>query len=259
MDSQLDLIENRINEIRKELAKLPKGSLNIVHANVHGKTLIRYYHYHDGVQTSLRKDSILLRDLARKKCLELDLKNLMSIRTATNMFVRHHSPTANVVDFLSSNPELCDILKDSSVPADFSLAEWVLNECPPEQKNVPHPELRIHKMKSGHIVRSKSEGLIDNGLYDAKIPFRYEDPMSIGGRTIYPDFTIRHPETGVFFYWEHFGLMDNEQYIESAVRKIGLYAYAGILPGHNLITTFETAASPLLYDDILAIISHYFL
>lgn len=258
MSKHLDLVETRINEIEQAIACLPEGSLNIVHASDKGKPRVRYYHYHNGIQTSLSKSSPVTRDLARKKCLRLELKNLMSVRTAADMFMRHQQTTYNVLDFLADNPEICEILKDTSAPDDLSLSEWILNEQSPDQKLVPHPESRIHLMRSGHIVRSKSEGLIDNGLYDAKIPFRYEDPLTICGRTIFPDFTIRHPETGEFFYWEHFGLMDDGSYIDVAVKKIGLYAHAGILPGRNLIITSETRQAPLLNDDILSIIDHYF-
>lgn len=30
--------------------------------------------------------------------------------------------------------------------------------------------------------------------------------------SIHPDFTVRHPITGKRIYWEHFGMMDDQEY-----------------------------------------------
>ena len=48
------------------------------------------------------------------------------------------------------------------------------------------------------------------------IPYRYECALSLGGVTLFPDFTIRHPGTGALYYWEHFGLMDDPAYAKNA-------------------------------------------
>ena len=55
----------------------------------------------------------------------------------------------------------------------------------------------------GHSVRSKSELLIADALFYHGIRYEYEKELILSGRTIYPDFTIRHPQTGKIFYWEH--------------------------------------------------------
>ena len=90
-------------------------------------------------------------------------------------------------------------------PIEKELAEW---QSASYEKNPNHPEnLKIQSI-SGNWVRSKSEALIDMILYVNKIPFRYECGLQLGSRLMYPDFTIRHPKTGEFYYWEHFGLMD---------------------------------------------------
>ena len=62
----------------------------------------------------------------------------------------------------------------------------------------------------------------------------------LDGITIYPDFVIRHPVTGEYYYWEHFGIMDEEDYRNHACKKINLYCKNEILPFVNLIMTFET-------------------
>lgn len=123
----------------------------------------------------------------------------------------------------------------------------------------PHPENLIYKNISGNTLRSKSEMMIDLCLYMHKIPYQYECPLQLGTATLYPDFTLRHPETGKYFYWEHFGLMDNPKYIDTTFSKLRLYTCQGIIPGIQLITTYETKENPLNTEVIEKIIEHYFL
>ena len=129
----------------------------------------------------------------------------------------------------------------------------------PYEHNDSYPEQLIHKSLSGNLVRSKSEAIIDMYLYTNKIPFRYECALKLDDVILYPDFTIRHPKTGITYYWEHFGLMDNPSYAKSAFSKLQLYSSHGIIPSIQLITTFESKDSPL--DTSLAekLITHYFL
>jgi hypothetical protein len=46
--------------------------------------------------------------------------------------------------------------------------------------------------------------------------------IQIQNVSIYPDFTIRHPVTGEVYYWEHFGMMDNENYAHNVYSKLQL-------------------------------------
>ena len=73
------------------------------------------------------------------------------------------------------------------------------------------------------------------------------------------DFTIRHPITGEMVYWEHFGLMDEEEYRNSVYKKLKFYCDNGIIPSINLITTYETKQHPLDANHVEAIIKEYFL
>ena len=73
------------------------------------------------------------------------------------------------------------------------------------------------------------------------------------------DFTIRHPLTGKLYYWEHFGMMDNPEYVSHACQKIKLYCDCGFIPSINLLLTFETRECPLGIDPIEKIMREYFL
>lgn len=129
----------------------------------------------------------------------------------------------------------------------------------PYERSLQYPEKLIHKSASGNIVRSKSEALIDTLLYINKIPFRYECILQLGTSSIYPDFTIIHPQTKEIYYWEHFGMMNNPDYQIKTISKLQLYFSHGIIPTIQLITTYETKDQPLTYDVVDKIIHDYFL
>ena len=119
------------------------------------------------------------------------------------------------------------------------LAAWA---AAPYQSNPYHPESKTIMTCDNILVRSKSEAIILTMLSMFGIPYRYEAPLEVGGHIKYPDFTIRHPITGEYFYWEHVGLLDNPSYRMDFFNKLRLYINNGILPDHNLILTYE-------YDD----------
>lgn len=96
-------------------------------------------------------------------------------------------------------------------------------------------------------------------LHMNKIPYRYEAALKLGNIMYYPDFTIRHPKTGEIFYWEHFGMMDKKEYAKNAYSKLEVYHRYGIIPGVNLIMTFETKDHPLGMDEVAEIVKRYFL
>ncbi|APJ03832.1 hypothetical protein [Silvanigrella aquatica] len=73
----------------------------------------------------------------------------------------------------------------------------------------------------GLKVRSKSEVFIAEKLYEKKINFKYEQPLSAGEKTYYPDFTIYLGNKE--FYWEHFGMLSDENYALKTEIKIKWY------------------------------------
>lgn len=112
-------------------------------------------------------------------------------------------------------------------------------------------------------VRSKSEVLIANALAKHGIPYRYEYPQSLKNSqnkiiTFYPDFLCLNIKTRVEYIWEHFGLMDNPDYAQKAVRKLQFYAQNKIFPGRNLIITMETQTEPLTPQFVETMIKEYF-
>ena len=59
-------------------------------------------------------------------------------------------------------------------------------------------------------------------------------------------------------YWEHFGRMDDPVYAKSAGAKLQQYFVNGIIPGEQLIITFETKENPLSIETIESVVQEYF-
>lgn len=98
----------------------------------------------------------------------------------------------------------------------------------------------------GERVRSKSEKIIADKLYALGIPYRYEYPLVLsGGVKVYPDFTILRMTTREEVYLEHFGMMDDLEYVDMALYKLSSYEKNGIYLGVNLFVTHETGKRAL--------------
>ncbi len=98
----------------------------------------------------------------------------------------------------------------------------------------------------GERVRSKSEKIIADKLYNMGIPYRYEYPLKLTGvGVVYPDFTLLNMNTRKEIYMEHFGMMDDADYSIKAINRIEWYEMNGIYMGENLIVTFETSKQVL--------------
>lgn len=110
----------------------------------------------------------------------------------------------------------------------------------------------------GIKVRSKSEALIVAALHARRIPFHYEEALILGKKTVYPDFTIRHPYTGKTYYWEHLGMLDREDYRKKNLNKLNDYISNRIVPSENLILTYETEEVPLDMELVENYINYYF-
>lgn len=96
---------------------------------------------------------------------------------------------------------------------------------------------RILQTLSGDLVRSKSEVIIANILFQSGIPFTYEAPLFAPDRTWrVPDFTISY--NGIAYYWEHLGMLDDDEYEKDWINKESWYKQH--FP-NQLITTRETS------------------
>jgi hypothetical protein len=82
-------------------------------------------------------------------------------------------------------------------------------------------------------------------LYELGIPYRYEYPVHIKSYgTVYIDFVILDVKSRKEIYYEHFGKMDDPDYINRNLPKLQYYPHNNIILGKNFIATFECTKHP---------------
>lgn len=127
-----------------------------------------------------------------------------------------------------------------------------------EFKNKFYEEKLIHRTKHGEMVRSKSEVIIANMLYDADIEYSYELELNLkDGTKRHPDFTIS--KSGKTFYWEHLGMLQNDDYRKSWDIKRKQYEENGIVEGRNLIISKDGLDGSLDSQEIDRLIKQFLL
>ena len=251
-------LKQKLASIESQLASLPEGSL-ICSKNPNKSTEYYKWYQSDGHHKIYipKSNLALAQQLALKKYLCTLKSELIQEQSAIEFYLRHHcTEPRRSSTLLTENSEFSRLLSPFFTPISQKLYNWSIEMY---QKNPNHPEHLIHHGAADHLVRSKSEAIIDLLLYTNKIPYRYECALHLGDTIVYPDFTIPHPLTGVMHYWEHFGLMDDPTYSKNAYSKLQLYSSHGIIPFVNLIVTFETKQNPLSIDLVNKIIDYYFL
>ena len=239
------------------------GSLNM--RNIKGVTRF-YVHEENGKQTYLgEKDSALIDTLAVKyygtklrDAAEWEKKQIDScIRILDSKLPAGGTDKADIDLVYGQLPEsVRSRVKPSVVTDDGYVKHW-------KEEKYDHRWLKGEykfETKGGQTVRSKSELIIANMLYDAGVPYRYEETRALCaelGAFHNPDFTVLNARTRQEFVWEHFGMMDKEDYRNDAFRKLSEYMMYGYFPGKNLIVTYETSTCPLRTEDVNRLIEEF--
>ncbi|MGN0151423.1 MAG: ATPase [Wujia sp.] len=259
MNIKCDDIRRKKEQIKNELEKLynmekkfPDGEL---FCSKNGNRYKWYVRDQNGTSYLPKVKKEYAEELAIKKYYKMRIKELESNLFVCNSYLRKMSSIEGKADYLLCHPEFGRLLEKYFVPINTDLKKWQSDHY---ERCKKHEESLVIKGTQGKMLRSKSEAIIDMMLYQKKIPFRYEEKLVLDGITIYPDFVIRHPVTGEYFYWEHFGMMDDEEYRNHACEKIKLYCKNGIIPSVNLITTYETKRDPLSAEKVEFRIQEYF-
>ena len=246
-------LDKQIKRLKNIIEKLPAGKLI---SGGNGK--YQQWFRSDGhVRKYIsKKQTELIEKLAIKKYLSYQLEDCENEKRAIEFYLRHHREGVGKAEkFLTEKSEYGELIAPYFKTKSEELQEWLQE---PFESNQQYNDNLILKTISGNPVRSKSEVIIDTLLYVNKIPYRYECALKLGRRIFYPDFTIKHPKTGKIYYWEHFGMMDEEEYIKKACAKLQAYALNGIIPSMNLIMTFETSENPLGAEEVMEVIEKYF-
>ena len=242
-------------EKEQAIKNTPEGFLRI---NSHGNR-VQYYHRNnpkDFIGNYIRdKDITLAHKLAQK---DYDQKILASIDKELNALRKYQAnyPATDIEQVYETlhieRRKLIKPIKDTDAQY---IQNWVNSTYRGKEFDANIPELYTAK---GERVRSKSEVIIADILNGEEIPYKYECPLKLKGwGNVYPDFTVLNIAERKEIYWEHFGMMDDPDYVEKALHKIELYEENGIFPGDRLILTYETQKSPINQKAIRRIIQKY--
>ncbi len=248
--------EKILYRIEKELEEMPEGGLGCKQIGRHAY----YYHYTKGkdgkvIQRYLpEEEEKLATTLKRKRFMQLSVKRLRIGVKAIGIFLKTfliYDPDEILAELPASFRCLAYKADSNGGNTDWAYEKYETNEL--------YKDGLVYGTVGGLMVRSKSEAIIAGLLESYDIPFRYEAALKLEGKTYYPDFTIMRPRDNNILYWEHFGMMDDEEYASRAERKLAVYRKNSILPLNQLITTYETAKTPLNAQDIQSILKAFLL
>ncbi len=237
-------LEQQIAEMEAELARLPEGKF----CSVKNGSGTKWYYYKDGVKYYIPKSNRrLAQQLARRKYLTEKLRQYREQLKAIEVYFTHTAKIRSAEELLQ-NPAYLELLSPYFQIQNKNLADWA---CAPYDRNPYRPEACNHLVHADLWVRSKSESIIASFLYQNRIPFRYECALKLSKKTIYPDFTLRHPKTGEYYYIEHFGLFDSQEYRRNALSRMDDYAADGIYLHQHLFVTTETKEKPFSIHQLI--------
>ena len=204
----------------RELKKLPEGSLV--------KKNGCYYHYLNGHEKGISKNKELIKQLARKRFLENEIKIMKINQELQKKFSKKYE-VLNAKSIIASMPK-----SYHELPIEFFSGK----EKQIFQSQNPYKrEHLIYKSGKGVFVRTKSELIIANFLEENNINYMYEQRFLLGHHAVYPDFLL---DNGIIMKpLEHLGMIGDKEYDERSIKKITEYTQNGYFPSRDVIYTYE--------------------
>lgn len=248
-------LQREIDELIKKCEHLPEGQIHFDRNGKYWKWRQSFEGPQPGHRILSKSEDALARDLVKKRHLSDRLELLQRQIDMIDRFLLDY-PNAQVLFDPSreSCPDYWKLLQRTIYERQQKIDQW-LHE--PYESCPEHPEQKIYETKSGIFVRSKSEVLIADSIFDDGVVFRYEQALKIGDQTVYPDFAMLDP-VGLteVIYLEHYGMMDVPAYVQRTKMKQALYLESGLITSGRMISSFESKEYPLDINYIRMLI-HY--
>lgn len=238
VERDLNLQKNTLKRYQEQLKKLPRGNLYASErkgvryytkvTNYRGKKRSEYLGKETNLQVQLLQKKYYLRKAiqAMESNIPMMEKFLANYKPIDPNVLQRTFPRA-----YQNLPQSC--FDEAGV---FDLSRW---GSEPYEKSTYKSENLLNSTKKGDKVRSKSEVIIANAVAARGLEYRYEEVTYINGYKKAPDFKVIDPRTGAIIYWEHLGLITDMEYLRQALYRIADYIRDGIVPGVNLILTFD--------------------
>lgn len=236
--------------IKNNFKKSPEGSVYVVSK----KDKLYYHHqyYKNGkrIKKYIKSENLkLAKSLAQKSYEKNTIRKIDKQIDIIEKFLENYKNNLLEDEFKALSPEKRALVTPLEPTWELLVKQWRQSS---KMENSYPIDTTNYRTKNGEFVRSKSEIIIANALYDANIPYRYEAGIYLDGYgNISPDFTILEKDTGKLIYWEHFGRMNELDYVRKTINKINAYNLNGL----KLILTFETESNPLNIDIVTTYIN----
>lgn len=234
---------------RQRLLDAPKGTLRI--RNWRGK--VEYYYRNSDMENFKEKrengrylkkaEAELAREIAQRDYDRQVVKRADARIKIMEQFLKVYSKTDLKQLYQETNPFRRNLISAEIISDEEYVKRW--QAVGYNGKEFADEENEIITER-GERVRSKSEKIIADKLNALGIVYRYEYPLMLaGGVRMYPDFTILKMPERKEVYLEHFGMMDDADYMENVVYKLNTYEKNKIYLGDTLFLTHETSRNPL--------------
>lgn len=236
-------LEICLGGLEQQIQMAPEGSLRITST----AAWPQYYHrknQHDRTGQYINASQrSLITGLAQKGYYMAVQREIERQLDVLNDFIKNYNPS-RMLDIYENLSQQRKQLIYPVVMSDQEYAAWWLSqEYIGKEFRDNAPE---YYTNAGERVRSKSEIIIADKLSKYGIPYRYEYPITTAsGIVLHPDFYCLNVRSREEIILEHFGMMDDPDYAENAMKKIDLYHSEGFIQGKNLIATFESREKPL--------------
>lgn len=261
INQRIEQVQNIIKSVQKMSEQAPEGSLRVSSGNYYQRTVSSNP---TGTYLGKGKEQLIKALEEKYYCQQLlqvaskEEKELLKIQKE----LRELKNCENVFLLIPENKRHLITPLEETQP---KVNEKALKSWNSYKGRTKYTAKTGYRTQNGEIVRSKSELIIADKLKAAGVPYYYEAEVVLGddetGRfySWYPDFQALNLRTGKRYFWEHFGLLDQREYLNSSLSKLEMYADNGIFIGKNLIITHETSEHNLNTEYIDKLIKEYLL
>lgn len=246
LEERKEYLEEMLKNALKQNEKLNSLTPHRIRVQKHGSGY-QYYIRSDEKDTSgkymKKEQKNLIKQTLQKEYLQKSIQIIKRELTILNQYLEKASPILVESYYENMNAGRKIMIDPLELDDNEYVKRWL--SVPYKGKGFLQnmPEYYTQNMER---VRSKSEIIIANTLARFNIPYRYEYPLDVKGMgTVFPDFTVLNVRKRKEMYWEHFGLIDDAEYRENAMRKVSIYEQNGIYLGDKLIITCESMERPL--------------
>jgi len=257
LKDELFQLKQLTESAKKRLETAPKGGLRITKK----QNRVEYYYKESrrdvGEREKDRKEKRVRENGRYMKKREISLVKRLAQRDYDVSFIKKAQKRIKAIEqflevydgtclkklYQKMNPERKILITPAVLSDEEFIRQWQAKEY--KGKAFEENE-NIIITERGERVRSKSEKIIADKLYTLGIPYRYECPLILGGGIkVYPDFTILKMPMREEVYLEHFGMMDDIDYVDKVLFKLNTYEKNEIYLGVNLFITYETGKKAL--------------